>query len=101
MYSAKHVFKMFYLDRSTLKCFKNFLYIWQSQSETEEITKEIIVQTFVGFMKLMTLLTMSIFKISRNKICTEAPSALIKNKLNGTNNIVENMEEIIKIKTFV
>lgn len=74
----------------------------QSQSEVEEITKEIIICKFVGFMKLMTLLTVNIFKTSRNIIFTEVPSALIKNKLNGTkNNKVENMEEIIKIKTFV
>lgn len=52
-------------------------------------------------MKLMTPLTVNIFKTSRNIIFTEVPSALIKNKLNGTNNKVENMEEIIKIKTFV
>lgn len=52
-------------------------------------------------MKLMTLLTVNIFKIPRNKICTEAPSALIKNKLNDTNKKVGIMEEIIKIKTFV
>lgn len=84
-----------------MKCFKNFLYIWQSQSEIEEITKEIIIRTFVGFMKLMTLLTVNIFKMSRNIICTGVHSALIKNKLNGTNYTVENMEEIIKIKTFV
>lgn len=73
----------------------------KSQSEVEEITKEIIIWKFVGFMKLLTLLTVNIFKTSRNIIWTEVPSALIKNKLNGTNNKVENMEEIIKIKTFV